>query len=144
MGAVSGLNTDGSPTEGYMIVPDGSGAVINYNNGKTNYASYSQRVYGSDYTAVPLNAPRVTEQAYLPMVATVQGNNGLVTIASEGDANVYANAQISGQNKQAYNNAYFEFETRSSDEFFMSGTDTNKITVFEKYGIKTDTFGLEY
>lgn len=144
MGAVSGLNTDGSPTEGYMIVPDGSGAVINYNNGKTNYASYSQRIYGTDYTAVPLNAPRVTEQAYLPMVATVQGNNGLVTIVSEGDANVYANAQVSGQNKQAYNNAYFEFETRSSDEFFMSGTDTNKITVFEKYGIKTDTFGLEY
>lgn len=144
IGAVSGLNIDGSPTEGYMIVPDGSGAVINYNNGKTNYASYSQKIYGRDYTAVPLNAPRVTEQAYMPVMATVNGNDGLVTVVTEGEANVTAYAQVSGQNKQAYNNCYFEFETRSSDEFFMSGTDTNKITVFEKYGIKTDRFGLEY
>lgn len=144
MGAVSSVNADGTPAEGYMIVPDGSGAVINYNNGKTNYAAYSQRVYGTDYTAVPLNAPRVTEQAYLPVLATVSGNSGLVSVATEGNANVYANAQVSGQNKQAYNNCYFTFETRSSDEFFMSGTDTNKITVFEKYGIKTDVFGVEY
>jgi hypothetical protein len=144
MGAVSATNTDGTSTSGYMIVPDGGGAVINYNNGKTNYASYSQKVYGRDYTAVPLVAPRVTEQAYLPVMATVEGSSGLVSIVTEGEANVSANAQVSGQNKQAYNNCYFEFETRSSDEFFMSGTDTNKITVFEKYGIKTETFGIEY
>jgi hypothetical protein len=144
MGAVSSVNTDGTATEGYMIVPDGGGAVINYNNGKSSYASYSQKIYGRDYTAVPLNAPRVTEQAYLPVMATVNGSSGLVSIVTEGEANVTANAQVSGQNKQAYNNCYFEFETRSSDEFYMSGTDTNKITVFEKYGIKTDTFGIEY
>ncbi|MBR1723866.1 MAG: hypothetical protein IJ723_02440 [Ruminococcus sp.] len=144
MGAASSVNADGSPVEGYMIVPDGGGAVINYNNGKTNYASYQQRIYGTDYTAVPLNAPRVTEQAYLPVMATVEGNSGLVMVASEGEANVWANAQVSGQNKQAYNNCYFMFETRSTDEFFMSGTDSNKITVFEKYGIKTDRFGVEY
>ena len=144
MGAASTVDASGAPVEGYMIVPDGGGAVINYNNGKTNYASYQQRVYGTDYTAVPLNAPRVTEQAYLPVLATVQGSDGLVMVASEGEANVWTNAQISGQNKQAYNNCYFMFETRSTDEFFMSGTDSNKITVFEKYGIKTDRFGVEY
>ena len=144
MGAASTVDASGAPVEGYMIVPDGGGAVINYNNGKTNYASYQQRVYGTDYTAVPLNAPRVTEQAYIPVLATVQGSDGLVMVASEGEANVWTNAQISGQNKQAYNNCYFMFETRSTDEFFMSGTDSNKITVFEKYGIKTDRFGVEY
>ncbi|MBQ1538005.1 MAG: hypothetical protein IIZ73_06810, partial [Ruminococcus sp.] len=104
MGAASTVDASGAPVEGYMIVPDGGGAVINYNNGKTNYASYQQRVYGTDYTAVPLNAPRVTEQAYLPVLATVQGSDGLVMVASEGEANVWTNAQISGQNKQAYNN----------------------------------------
>lgn len=144
MGAASTVDATGAPVEGYMIIPDGGGAVINYNNGKTNYSSYQQRVYGTDYTAVPLNAPRVTEQAYIPVLATVQGNDGLVMVASEGDANVWTNAQVSGQNKQAYNNCYFMFETRSTDEFFMSGTDSNKITVFEKYGIKTDRFGVEY
>ena len=145
MGAASATDpVTGTPTDGYMIIPDGSGALIKYNNGKTNYASYSQKVYGMDYTAVPLNAPRVTEQAYLPVMATVQGDEGLVMIATEGNANVFANAQVSGQNKQAYNSCWFMFETRSTDEFFMSGTDQNKITVFEKYGIKTPQFGVEF
>lgn len=145
MGAASTVDDRSQPIEGgYMIVPDGSGAVINYNNGRSNYASYQQKVYGRDYTTVLLNAPKVTEQAYMPVMATVQGGSGLVMIATDGEANVFCNAQVSGQNKQAYNNCYFMFETRSSDEFFMSGTDSNKLTVFEKYGIKTPRFGVEY
>ncbi|WP_124100439.1 DUF5696 domain-containing protein [Ruminococcus sp. Marseille-P6503] len=143
-GAVSAKDETGEATEGYMIVPDGSGAVIEYNNGKVNYADYSQQIYGRDYTTVPLNAPRVTEQAYMPVIATVSGTSGLVAVVSDGDANVYAKAQVSGQNKQSYNNCYFEFETRSQDAFFMSGDSSNKITVFEKGGIKTERFGIRY
>lgn len=143
-GAVAATDSEGNPTEGYMIVPDGSGAVIQYNNGKTAYSDYSQQIYGRDYTAVPLTAPRVTEQAYMPVVATVSGTSGLVCVASDGDANVYAKAQVSGQNKQVYNSCYFEFETRSQDAFFMSGDNSNKITVFEKNGIKTPRFGVRY
>lgn len=138
------VDIDGNETEGYMIVPDGSGAVIEYNNGKNNYPDYSQQVYGRDYTAVPLTAPRVTEQAYLPVIATVSGSSGIVAVCTDGDSNVYAKAQVSGQNKQVYNNCYFEFETRSSDSFFMSGDSSNKINVFEKDGIKTDRFGIRY
>ena len=144
MGAQSSVDQNGDPANGYMLVPDGSGAIINYNNGKGNYASYQQKVYGMDYTAVPLVAPKVIEQAFLPVMATVQGNDGLVMVATEGNANVYVNAQVSGQNKQAFNNCYFMFETRSTDEYYMSGSDSTKIMVFEKYGIKTPQFGVEF
>lgn len=145
-GAAAATDENGNPTEGYMIVPDGSGAVIKYNNGKTDYESYSHHVYGRDYTAVPLTVPQKTEQAYLPVLATVSGKSGLVAIASDGDSNVYAKAQVSGQNKQAYNSCYFEFETRSSDSFHMSGGDRGtEITVFERNGnIKTKRFGVRY
>ena len=142
--AAPSVDYEGNPTEGYMIIPDGSGAVINYNNGKGNYPDYVQQVYGRDYTMVPLTAPRVTEQAYLPVLSTVYGDSGIVAIATDGDSNVYARAQVSGQNKQVYNNCYFEFETRSSDAFFMSGDSANKLNVFEKDGIKTDRFGIHY
>ena len=143
-GATPATDIDGNATQGYMIVPDGSGAVIRYNNGKYNYPEYSQQVYGRDYTTVPLEAPKVTEQAYLPVMANVSGKSGIVSVVSDGDANVYANAQVSGQNKQIYNSCYFEFKTRSSDSFFMSGENSNKITVFEKNGIKTDRFGIRF
>ncbi|MBR6045120.1 MAG: hypothetical protein IKP47_05750 [Ruminococcus sp.] len=143
-GAVAGTDNNGDPVDGYMIVPDGSGAVINYNNGKTNYSEYSQLIYGRDYTPVPLNAPRVTEQAYMPVMASVSGNNGFVAVVSDGDAFCYAKAKVSGQDSQVYNNCYFEFEVRSSDSFFMSGDNSNKINVFEKGDIKTDRFGIKY
>lgn len=144
-GAAEATDEKGDPTEGYMIVPDGSGAVINYNNGKTNYASYSNKVYGRDYTAVPTNSPHVTEQAYIPVLANVSGKSGVVAIATDGDANVYAQAQVSGQNKQAYNSCNFSFETRSSDSFFMSGEGSNEITVFERNGkIKGKRFGIKF
>lgn len=143
-GAAPNTDLAGNGVEGYMIVPDGSGAVIKYNNGKDGYTSYSQKLYGRDKTIVPLNAPRVTEQAYLPLTATVSGNTGLVAIATDGDANATVKAQVSKQNKQAFNNVYFEFDLRSSDTFYMGGTDGTKITVFEKGGIKTDKIAVRY
>ncbi len=33
---------------GYMLVPDGSGALIHFNNGKQHYDDYRQTIYGSD------------------------------------------------------------------------------------------------
>ncbi|MGN1113550.1 MAG: DUF5696 domain-containing protein [Oscillospiraceae bacterium] len=145
-GAVSSKDEQGNATEGYMIVPDGSGAVINYNNGKLDYASYSNRVYGRDYTTVPNDAPVVNEQSYLPVFATVSGKSGIVAVATDGDANVYVESQVSGQNNIAYNYCNFTFETRSSDTFYMSGgSRANEMTVFEKDGnIKGKRFGVKF
>ena len=143
-GAQSATDIDGTAIDGYMIVPDGSGAIINYNNGKSNYADYEQVIYGRDYTPVPLSAPRVVQQAYMPVAATVKGSDGLVMIATEGDSFVYCNAQVTGQNKQAYNKVNFTFTARSTDQFYMSGDSTNRLTVFEKGSIKTERFGVRY
>lgn len=34
--------------KGFALIPDGSGAVMTLNNGKTAYSAYSQPVYGGD------------------------------------------------------------------------------------------------
>lgn len=143
--AAPAKDINGNDVEGYMIVPDGSGSVIKYNNGKSNYKSYTHQVYGRNYTTVTDMAPPVSEQAFLPVLATVSGKSGIVAIASDGDANVTANAQVSGQNNQTYNSCFFEFETRGNDSFYMSGERSIKITVFEKDGkIKGKRFGVKY
>lgn len=143
-GAAPTTGLDGKKVEGFMIVPDGSGAVIEYNNGKSSYSSsYSQKVYGRDYTTVPLTAPKTTEQAYMPVLATVTGNKGLVAIATSGDSNVTANAQVSGQNNQTYNSFYFDFEVRASDDFYLSG-ESNPLKVFQKGSIAQEKIAVTY
>lgn len=118
---------------GYMLIPDGSGALIELNNGKGNYANYSQSIYGRDITAVKENAPDETEQAYLPVMAMVKGNNGLVMIATDGDTFATANAAVSGSkaDQSSYNYCYFSFTLRSTDNYYMTG-DQSSIIVFEK------------
>ncbi len=143
-GAQAPAEIDGTPINGYMIVPDGSGAVINYNNGKSNYADYEQVVYGRDYTPVPLSAPRVTQQSFMPVAATVKGRDGLVLVATDGDSYVTTNAQVTGQNKQSFNSVNFTFTVRSTDQFYMSGDSTNRLTVYEKGDIKTERVGVRY
>ncbi len=143
-GAAPTTDVDGNKVEGSMIVPDGSGAVIEYNNGKSNYSSsYSQKVYGRDYTTVPLTAPKQTEQAYMPVIATISGNKGLVAVATSGDSNVSVNAQVSGQNNQTYNSVYFDFEVRASDDFYLSG-ESNPLKVFQKGGIAQGKIAVTY
>ncbi len=143
-GAAPATDLDGKVVDGYMIVPDGSGAVIKYNNGKSSYSnSYSQKVYGRDYTIVPLTESKITEQAYMPVAATVSGNKALVAVATSGDANVSVNAQVSGQNNQTYNNVYFDFEVRTTDDFYLSG-ESDPLKVFQKGSIAEDKIAVTY
>lgn len=126
----------GAATEdqtGYMFIPDGSGAIVRLNNGKGAYADYSQDIYGRDITQVKEVEPDQTEQAYLPVLATVTGNTGWVGIATDGDTFAKANANVSysKQENSMYNNCYFSFTLRSTDDYYMTG-DSSAIIVFEK------------
>lgn len=129
--------------EGYYVIPDGSGALINFNNGKTGLKTYSGKVYGRDITAVPLTAPSVTQQIYLPMYGIVKENSGMMVVADKGDTCASINAYVSGQNKTSYNTCYFDFEIRTSDEYFMGG-DTSPLKVFEKRGILVPEIEVRY
>lgn len=119
--------------EGYMFVPDGSGAIIKLNNAKGTYSDYSQTLYGRDITQVRDVEPDMMEQAYLPVLAMVKGGNGLVMIATEGDtfANANANVSFSKSQNSSYNNCYFSFTVRSTDKYKMTG-DSSEIEVFER------------
>jgi hypothetical protein len=134
--------------EGYIVVPDGSGAVINFNNGKTTVSNYSARVYGRDYAIGQNMAPPKTEQVHLPVTGMIrEGENGsdygFIAITSKNDGNAIVNATVSGQNTTVYNNTWFEFNMRSTDEYFM-GANANKLAAFESGAIKTGNTEVQY
>lgn len=142
------MGSFGASTEnedGYFVIPDGSGALVRFNNNRTtDVNAYSQSVYGSDITAVPATKGAVTEQIYLPVYSIVRQDNAMLVVASEGDSNAYINAKVSGQSNSRYNLCYFTFVLRNTDTFYMSGNSTDKFTVFEQGDIISDDIELRY
>jgi len=133
----------GPDENGYFVIPDGSGALINFNNGKTGYKSYTGKVYGRDITAVKTTKPAVTQQVYLPMYGIVKGDSGLMVVADKGDTAASINAYVQGQNNTDYNSCYFDFEVRTSDYYLMGG-DVNPLKMFEKHGILVPEIEVRY
>ncbi len=140
------MSTFGAASEnenGYFVIPDGSGAIINFNNGKTNLKSYTSRIYGNDLTVITNTKGPVTDQIYLPVYGIVKDGNAMMVVADKGDTNALINAFVSRQNNTAYNSCYFEFELRGKDEYLMGG-DTNPLTVFEQGAIKSPEIAVRY
>lgn len=130
--------------EGYFVVPDGSGALVRFNNGKTESSKYSQKVYGSDVTAVPTKKGAVTEQVYMPVYGIVKEDNAMLVVASKGDSNALLNASVAEQSNSSFNLCNFTFILRNTDTFYMAGNIVEELTVFESGNIKSDDIELLY
>jgi len=98
-----------SDESGYMLLPDGSGSLMNLNNGKTDMDSYYARIYGED----PLyydNFSRVLDsKVQLPVYGLKSQNGGMFAYVSDHAEEAYIRANISGKNT-AVNNALTEFK----------------------------------
>ncbi len=133
--------------EGMMIVSDGSGAVINYNNGTTSgdNNTYESKVYGTDLAVGKLFAGALIEQITMPVMATINKtkNAGLVMIATEGEPYAIEHAMVTGQNVTDLNACWFEFALRTTDKYFMGNTN-DPLTVYEAKGIKTGDVSVTY
>lgn len=116
-------NPDRNTEDGFIFVPDGSGAVINFNNGKTSTSVYKSKVYGKDVAISTSTAAAKTEQTYFPVLGIVKEleghDEGMFAVVNKGDAYANVNAYVSGQNANQINSAWFSFDFRATDTFTM-------------------------
>lgn len=101
----------GTDREGYLFVPDGSGALIEFNNDKASYGAYSQPVYGRDSALVTESLSNAGEAARMPVFGMKDGDEGFLAVISQGDTNATVNAMTSGV-LNSYNNVYASFRYR--------------------------------
>ncbi len=131
--------------EGYMIIPDGSGAIINYNNNRIEAREYSSKIYGLDTSVTQLKRPDKTEQVYLPVMGAItmgdSTDHGFMAICESGETCASVNASVSVQNATSYNNCWYEFDVRTMDTYYMG---TRLLTVFEAGKIKQPTLSVGY
>ena len=113
---------------GYMLVPDGSGALIRFQKAKAYQSGYSRKVYGNDLaidkdtTTSNLNGNRTDDyateenQLSLPMWGVVHGENqnGILATIDSGELYTVINAIPAGAVNQTvkFSRAYADFVYR--------------------------------
>lgn len=98
-------------SHGYILVPDGSGALIYTNNGKTGATLYNRRVYGTDYAQQPLPEFTTVElgQIHLPVFGLKDNDQAFLAVIEKGDAMARIEAAVAGM-RDSYNKVWASFD----------------------------------
>ena len=116
--------------EGYLVVPDGSGALIYFNNGKQNQIAYNINVYGWD-EAMPRDAVISDNKAPFPVFGIQKNGAALLCVIEEGAAYAGVHADVSGRNC-SQNSVYAHFDMIHGAKMDISGRSDRPVYLYEK------------
>ncbi len=129
------FGASGMDEDGYIVVPNGAGSIINFNNGKTDAGEYNQFIYGIDPVAAEYLVRENTEQVRMPVFGMYYRNTGtgMLAVIEKSESHAAVTASISGK-VNSYNYVYPTFTLRGSDTLAMFGTTGNEadIPIIEK------------
>ncbi|QGH33492.1 hypothetical protein GI584_05430 [Gracilibacillus salitolerans] len=133
----------GTEETGSIFVPDGSGSLIHFNNGKTNVPSYQQSVYGQDLALLESNDARTNEVIRLPVFGLIKEESAMLAIIEEGAASATIRADVSGR-LNSYNFVYPSFTVINKDDVSLQAEDQERsLPRFQEEKMKSD-FSVRY
>ncbi|SFS60332.1 DUF5696 domain-containing protein [Paenibacillus sp. BC26] len=124
--------------QGYIFVPDGSGALIQLNNKKLSAEPFNMPVYGEDGTFDVKERVVTSSPVRLPVFGLKQNDHALLGIIEDGDALSSVLADISGRH-DSYNTVNAEFQFVAMDYYTLSsGTKTSSVPMFQQQPYQGD------
>ncbi len=103
--------------DGYILAPDGSGALVRFNSYVPNVTEYKRPFYDSDYYSDYYYMPEYAEELYMPVYGMLYGpgdgtEKAFLAILEEGARTAYMNIKLAsaGADSANYNKAYASFE----------------------------------
>lgn len=114
------MGAAGAEERGYLVVPNGSGSLIRFNNGKTNTAAYTQYIYGIDLMDADYTKTQNTQTARLPIYGICRESTSVLASIERGASQCYLTADIAGKSN-SYNYIYPSFILRGYDMLSMFG-----------------------
>ena len=132
----------GGPNDtGYMLVPEGSGALINFNNGKRSQNAYYANLFGWDYGT---NRTEVINETEAPFgVFGVSNEDGsFLCIMEDGNSYGAVSADIAGR-VHSYNLVYPKYSILHYDNYEVTGRTAKLLLMYEQQ-IPDDTVVQRY
>ena len=130
-----------SEEEGFLLIPDGGGAMLDFNSRKGNASSITSKMYGWDMTRE--RAQMITEnKVSYPVFGIQKGESFLLTIAEEGIGDLTLTTNLSG-NRNGYNSITPSFEIIHGDLVYVSSKSLVQVMVYEKVRLYED-YQLRY
>lgn len=122
----------GMDAEGYILVPEGTGAIIRYNNGKTTQNPYYANMYGWDWASIRKEIVSETRMIF-PVFGMATEGSSFLCIIEDGVSWAGINADVSGRSGAgSFNSANAEFSIIHGDSYDVSERTNNTVYMFEQ------------
>lgn len=125
----------GIEDEGYIFLPDGSGAIMYLNNGKKQAQPIQLRIYGEDHSIYLSEKFNSIIPARLPVFGIKRNEDAFLAIIENGDGIARLTADISGRNTE-YNTLSSFFTILPRDEVRLSDNEIMHKTPEKSYAGK--------
>lgn len=125
------MGAGSSQDKGFVLVPDGMGGIINFNNGKTGQQTYLSEMYGWDYgisRKMVVDESRSAFPVFAVANETVGGS--FVCVAEEGSAYSSVEADIAGK-ENGYNYGRFVYKMVHGEDMDISQKSDTTVRSFE-------------
>ncbi|NIK77030.1 hypothetical protein FHS15_002155 [Paenibacillus castaneae] len=140
---LSFFGAGGTDEKGSIFVPDGSGSLIAFNNGKTKYPAYQQAVYGADLAMETVEDAMNEQTVRLPVFGIIRESNAFLGIIEEGASTATISADISGK-LNSYNYVYPNFNVINKGSLTLQANGSERtLPKFQEHPTKSD-FTIRY
>ncbi len=119
----------GSDEQGFMLVPEGGGSLINFNNGKISQNSYYANVYGWDMATARTAVVHET-RTYYNVFGVSKNDNSFICIMEEGAPYAAVQADISGKSN-TYNAVNAIYNVTHREQYDVSDRYNGNMFVYE-------------
>lgn len=123
---------------GYLFIPDGSGAIIDFTHAVNNFATYEKEIYGPDKTLSEETMEQGDQtRIYLPVYGMKEDQDAFLAIIEEGDAAATLRADVKNT-INAYPFVYPEFTIKKSEIEKNSILNVAGNQIFQNEELKSD------
>ncbi len=121
----------GTDDNGFMLVPEGGGSIINFNNNKIKQSSYYIDCYGWDYASDRKSVITETRTAF-PVFGVAYEDSSFISIMEEGDTYGGVTAEISGK-LSSFNYIRADYKLLHREQFEVSTRTSSPQYSYEKH-----------